>query len=356
MESLSYHLTTTVASMRPTRIIAWRGSQALVPAFALFALIRVIVWSWRQPIEAIHVGDVLLAPLGLLLRLLAGKPVVVTAHGLDVSYSQPIYQAVTRHCLPRLDHVICISEYARQLCQERGVDRSRTSVIPVGISHESFRVSLPESERAEWLRRWGIMPEQRHIILGVGRMVPRKGFAVLVSTILPLLRERRDDWVCLLIGDGPDRSRVEREVKRHQLGPSVKVLGRVSQEELVAAYAVADVFVMPNVEIAGDGEGFGLVTLEARASGLPVVAYGLQGIAESLESADGEIVVSPGDIEGFVDAIDRLLIAGSSLEERTARRQRVTYRYGWTRIAREYLEVIDRLGARTGRAMDLPSK
>lgn len=346
MENLSYHLTTTVAAMRPTRIIAWRGSRWLFPILIPYALARAVVWAWRGSVDAIHVGDVLLSPLGLLLRLITGRPVLVTAHGLDVSYRNPIYQAVIRFCLPRLDRVVCISTYARRLCEERGVDRARTAVVPVGIDPESFGVSLPDGERQAWLRRWGIPQNRRHhLLLAVGRMVPRKGFVTLVADILPRLLERRDDWACLLIGDGPERPRVVEEVGRHHLGSRVRLPGRVSQEELRAAYAAAELFLMPNVEVADDGEGFGLVILEARLSGLPVVAFGLQGIVDALASDGDESLVSPGDARGFVDAIDRRLTHPSNADERRARRDRVIATYAWERVARQFLDVIDDVGA-----------
>jgi len=186
-------------------------------------------------------------------------------------------------------------------------------------------------------------------------MVARKGFAPLISTILPRLLERRADWVCLLIGDGPERPRVEEAVAQSHLGSRVKLLGRVSHQELVAAYAAADVFVMPNVEITNDGEGFGLVTLEARVSGLPVVAFGLQGIVDALESDGNGSLVSPGDLQGFADAIGRWLEAPRDADERMARRERVISSYGWTRIARQYLDAIAGAKARAHGSIDASS-
>ena len=160
-----------------------------------------------------------------------------------------------------------------------------------------------------------------------------------MSQALPLLRQRREDWIYLVVGDGPERGTIEAAAAAHELADKVRLLGRVSEEELKAAYTLADLFVMPNVPVAGDAEGFGMVTLEARAAGLPIVAADLEGIRESIENEDDGLMVPPEDYTAYVQAIDRLLGQESSAAEVQRRRERVAERYGWPHIAACYLEV-----------------
>jgi glycosyltransferase involved in cell wall biosynthesis len=235
--------------------------------------------------------------------------------------------------------VICISEYTRQQCLARGVKAERTRVIPLGVNTEAFKLSLTEKEQSYWMNRWGLEFRPKHILLTVGRLVPRKGVRFFVSQVLPKLIKRRNDWIYLVVGDGPERRSVEKMVRERGLDKIVRVLGEVSDDELIAAYAMADLFVMPNIPVAGDSEGFGLVTLEARAAGLPVIASSLEGISDSLSSADDGILVPPGNAEAFVEAIDRLLEAELTVEARLRRRRRIEPRYDWTYIAQEYLAV-----------------
>jgi phosphatidylinositol alpha-1,6-mannosyltransferase len=187
------------------------------------------------------------------------------------------------------------------------------------------------------MNRWGLTSHPGRILLTVGRLVPRKGVAFFVSQVLPRLMERRGDWVYLIVSDGPEYGAIEATIQDQGLDKVVRMLGQVPNDELQAAYAMADLFVMPNVPVAGNSEGFGIVSLEARASGLPVVASSLEGIGDSFTSEDDGILVPPKDVEAFVAAIDHLLKTKSTLEARLRRRRRVESHYGWTHVAEEYL-------------------
>ncbi len=339
MEALSYYMTTTVSRHISVHIIKWGGAQKWVPFFVIYAFIQALFVLLSKPITLIHIGDPVLAPLGMLLRFLSRCPVIVNVHGLDVIYPNWLYQAIIPACLRKLDHVIAISEYTRQACIARGIPTERITIIPVGVDVKAFNMSLPPEEEAYCLEQWSLSPRPEHIMLTVGRLVPRKGVEFFVSQVLPLLRKRRDDWVYIVVGDGPDRGRIEAAIQENDLDDNVRILGLISEQARQAAYAIADIFIMPNVPVSGDAEGFGIVILEARASGLPIVASNLQGIRDSFTAADGGQLVPPKDVEAFVKAVDRLLDVDESLEDRIARRQRVAACYDWSEIAKEYMAV-----------------
>ena len=187
-------------------------------------------------------------------------------------------------------------------------------MIPVGIDTHAFRKPLEDDERQAWLARWAIDSEcaqPPHILLTVGRLVPRKGVRWLVTEVLPRLAERRADWIYLVVGEGPERQAIAEAARRDQrVAQRVHLLGQISDDELRTAYAAADLFVMPNVPVPGDSEGFGIVHLEARAAGLPVVAADIEGISESFISGEDGWLVPAGDAAAFVDAIDRGLRPG----------------------------------------------
>ena len=339
MQRLSYQLTTEISRQEETRIISWGRSQRWLLVFLPLAFVQAVWLLTRGVTTLIHIGDPLLAPLGVLLRLLGRVPVVANAHGLDVIYPHPLYQLVIPWCLRRLDCVICISQYTRMECLKRGISGDRCVVIPLGINVEEYKPVLSPEMRHQFAQRWKLNLNDRHILLTVGRLVPRKGIAPFVSQALPLLRQRREDWIYLVVGEGPERVAIEAVVAAHNLADKVRLLGQVSEEGLKAAYALADLFVMPNVPVAGDAEGFGMVTLEARAAGLPVVAADLEGIRESIENEDDGLLVPPEDYVAYVQAIDRLLGKEPNPAEAQRRRERVAARYAWPRIAARYLEV-----------------
>jgi glycosyltransferase involved in cell wall biosynthesis len=339
MQQLSFHLTQTISQRDSAQIIKWGRSQKWLPLFIPYALVRSLLILATRPVTLIHLSDLVLAPLGLFLRLVGRRPVVANAHGLDVIYRNRIYQAVVPACARRLDFVICNSESTRQQCLARGIYTDRTGVIPPGVDPGAFKVMLPEAEQGYWICRWGLDSRPRHILLTVGRLVPRKGVPFFVSQVVPELVRRRDGCVYLIVGDGSERDAIEAMVREQALEDVVRVLGEVRAEELIAAYAMADLFVMPNVPVQDDSEGFGIVAVEARAAGLRVVASALEGIVDSFFSADDGILVPPGDAEAWLEAIDRMLGTEVTHEERQLRRRLTVSRYGWAAIAEQYLEV-----------------
>ena len=134
------------------------------------------------------------------------------------------------------------------------------------------------------MRGFGL-PERGRVVLGVSRLVPRKGFDVLVESAARL-SEARPDLVVAIAGDGRDRSRLERLVAR--TAAPVRLLGRVPHDRLPALYGAADVFAMLcRDRWAGlEQEGFGIVFLEAAATGVPQVAGASGGAAEAVLDGD----------------------------------------------------------------------
>jgi glycosyltransferase involved in cell wall biosynthesis len=131
-------------------------------------------------------------------------------------------------------------------------------------------------------------------------MYPRKNLQVLV-TAAALLHARLPDMRVRLIGDGPERGRLERQVRRLKLTDSVEFAGQVTYGALVEAYASCDVFCLPSLQ-----EGFGIVFLEAMIAGKPVVAC--RGTAaEELVDTDLGILVPTDDAGALADALHRLL-------------------------------------------------
>lgn len=356
MQQLSHNLIEAVGRQAPTRVIKWGGSQRWLPVFMVHALVRALWILATKQVGIIHIGDPVLSPLGVLLRAIGDQPVVVNAHGLDVAYPSRLYQTIIPACMRQLDFVICISEHTRQLCLARRIQPECTKVIPVGVNVDDFSFLLSEVERHHWTRVWGLRSPSERVLLTVGRLVPRKGITFLVSQVLPPLAEQLDNWVCLVVGDGPERDRIQAAVRHKGLEAKVRLLGQVSDEELRAAYAMASLFLMPNIPVYGDSEGFGLVTLEARAAGLPIVASSLEGIPDSFQAADDGMLVPPGDADSFVEAIHSVLEPGLTLEDRLRRREQIRARYGWSHIAEEYLAVFRDAEARYSQAENRGSK
>jgi phosphatidylinositol alpha-1,6-mannosyltransferase len=146
------------------------------------------------------------------------------------------------------------------------------------------------------------------LVLSVSRLVARKGQDALIRAV-PRLRDRVPDVRVLIVGDGPDRGRLESLIDRLQVRDQVRLAGSVPWADLPAHYASADVFAMPcrTRGLGLDVEGLGLVFLEASASGLPVVAGRSGGAPETVLPGRTGTVVDGRNVAELADAVGELL-------------------------------------------------
>lgn len=144
-------------------------------------------------------------------------------------------------------------------------------------------------------------------ILAVGRLVPKKGFADLVAACA-LLRDRDIDVRCEIVGEGPERDRLERAIATAELADAVTLSGALPQDEVASRYAAATLVVHPAVQTGvGDREGIPNVVLEAMATRRPVVATRSGGIPEVVRNGITGKLVAPRDPNALADAIASLL-------------------------------------------------
>jgi phosphatidylinositol alpha-1,6-mannosyltransferase len=163
-----------------------------------------------------------------------------------------------------------------------------------------------------------------------------------VENVLPKIIEGDKDCVYLIAGKGIYQRKVREATERRSLKNHVLMLGQVNNEILRYLYNVSDVYVMPNVPVKGDIEGFGLVALEAASCGLPVVASKLEGIEDAIKNGENGFLVDHSDIQGFVDTITKLLANDEERGEFGKRAREFSLEnYHWRGIACRYLEELD---------------
>ena len=147
-------------------------------------------------------------------------------------------------------------------------------------------------------------------MLAVGQLKEKKGFVFLVEACR-LLSESGREFRAEIIGEGPLRAELETAIHRAGLGDRLVLRGALSHAEVRAAYAAADLFVLPCIVGAdGDRDGIPNVILEAMASGLPVVSTDHSGIPEAVEHGASGLLVPPGDAPALADALATMLDDG----------------------------------------------
>jgi glycosyltransferase involved in cell wall biosynthesis len=145
-------------------------------------------------------------------------------------------------------------------------------------------------------------------VLSVGRLVPKKGFPVLLDA-LARLRDRGLDFRCTIVGVGPLEARLRDQARRLRLEDRVDLPGAFAEHTLAAFYREVDLFALAcEVEADGDRDGIPNVVVEAMASGLPVVSTNVSGLPECVEHGITGLLVPEREPNALADAIGALLL------------------------------------------------
>jgi phosphatidylinositol alpha-1,6-mannosyltransferase len=267
-------------------------------------------------------------PLGMVGPYL-DRPYALVLHGAEVTVPSrlPASRQALKRVLAGADLLVAAGGYpaaeaARLLGDRDGdVDGNRnghgdgdgpmretgptTVNVPPGVDTGRFR-PLSEAEKATARAKLGL-PSQGPLVTSVSRLVPRKGMDVLIKSAADLKRTHPDLTVAIA-GTGRDRRRLER-LTRHS-GAPVRFLGRVAEADLPLVYGCGDVFTMLCRNRWGglEQEGFGIVFLEAAATGVPQVAGDSGGARDAVQDdVTGLVVPDPRAVGSTVAAIARLL-------------------------------------------------
>ncbi len=309
MQKVNAQLHFYLSQLSTVHLIAWGGSQKWLALVIPYLLLKSLFLIRKHPdIKMIFLGDALLSPIGLFLKMVSGKRVVAMACGLDITWSFFLYQWIVPRCLGRLDKAICISQGTKEECLKRKIPLNRLSVINIGIDIKNTPKPMNRNEATETLK--GILPsagKYDKVILSVGRIVERKGFHVFIEKTFPQIVEKHPDVIYLIAGDGPHRNVAAANIRNRKLQNHAYLLGRVTEEELEALYSLANIFVMPNIKVENDMEGFGLVILEAGLHKIPVVASRLEGIKDAIKDPENGILVRHSNYNRFARKISEIL-------------------------------------------------
>jgi phosphatidylinositol alpha-1,6-mannosyltransferase len=234
--------------------------------------------------------------------------------------------------------LIANSHNTARLLEALGNPAEKIYVVHPAVDAERFKPDLPQ---AGALRR-RLARDHETVLLSVGRLQARKGHDLVLKALASLPRDApRIRYI--VTGSGDDLSRLQGLTSELGLSGQVDFVGVVPFDELPAYYAAADVFVHPNRVEGEDFEGFGMVFLEAAASGTPVIGGRSGGVPEAIDEGKTGLLVGGTDAHELAAAI-RQLAASATLRAGfgTAARQRVLTHFTWARAVKQ-VEDIDAL-------------
>jgi phosphatidylinositol alpha-1,6-mannosyltransferase len=245
-------------------------------------------------------------PLGIVGPTLQ-LPYAVVLHGAEVTVPGrlPGSKQVLARVLRNASHVVAAGQYPADEAVRAAGRALPTTVVHPGVDTDRFRVLTPD-ERTAARVAFGVAPDAE-LIVGVSRLVPRKGFDTAIAAVARMARHRpRLEMV--IVGAGRDADRLNKLAR--SMGAPVRFLGRVDVEDLPRIYGCADIFTMLCRNRWGglEQEGFGIVFLEAAACGIPQVAGNSGGAAEAVEhNVTGLVVRDPSNVDHVVRAFTELL-------------------------------------------------
>jgi len=246
-------------------------------------------------------------PLIVRKYLQPNQPLVMTYHMDNKSggWQNLIFNAHRRAIFPwlveRVDKILVSSQEYADTCalKEIPLAAEKISIMPFGVDLERFHPGQDEVFR----QALNISIEIPVLIFvgGLDRAHYFKGLAILIEA----LSELKDEvWNLLVIGDGDLRDVFVAQARMVGLAERIKFLGSISEAEKPRAYRAADVHVFPSTDRS---EAFGLVALEAAASGIPCIASDLPGVRSVVKNEETGLLVKPEDVESLRSAIKKLL-------------------------------------------------
>lgn len=301
------------------------------PGLNLMGALAIIRRVHKQRIDIIHThgykGNIL---MGLIPRFWRRAPVVSTLHGWTAAALPSrlaLYQWLDRRMLTRLDAVVTVNEILRQDRRLSSVAAAKLVVIENGLDLGS----LP-AVGASAVTREFIKSDREFLIGAMGRLATEKGFGFLIEA-LQSVRASCPRIRAVILGEGPDRTILQRQIDDAGLHDLVRLVGY--QSETTCWMREFDVFVLSSVT-----EGLPMTLLEAMHARIPIVATSVGGVPEALGQGQGGILIEPASPPALATAIEQIYRGEMNVRDMTEYSyQRLLKRYTSDRMAARYTEI-----------------
>ncbi|MBD3181791.1 glycosyltransferase [Candidatus Poribacteria bacterium] len=267
-------------------------------------------------------------PVAYILKKIYGFPYVVFLGGRDVPRPHPdppfyrwmygVLSPAIKSIWGNAKAVVACSDDLRDMALKT-CENSRINVIPDGVDLSRFH---PETKDDN--------PEKIRI-LAIGRLIPRKGFHLLIQSLPEVMKLTSRDFCVEIVGDGPMKTELLKLTKKLGLEDKVIFAGSVPYEKLDEKYRQAHIFVLSSL-----AEGMPLVVLEAMASGLPVVASRVQGIQQLVKEGVNGYLFSLGDYMSLGRKLTKAIDNNQRLGNMGMESTRIVKKYDWANIAEQY--------------------
>ena len=308
-----------------------------------FALLKLVK---KERIEIINAHWIL--PNGFIacaVSLFTGIPVVSTLPGSDVYMAQKniLFNVLARFAAWKSKWITSNSgQLISDLQKTTRIDlRGKSSIIVYGIGSDKFK---PDKKARKKTRRLMDFSSTDTVILGVGRLVAKKGFKYLIEASKSVIKKNRNVYF-VLIGDGDQRQYLEDLTESLSVSNHFRFLGNISYTQINNYYNMADIFILPSVrDEKGNLDDQSVAVMDAMVCGKPVITSDFPGYRKVINNGKTGILVCEKDVNGIFKALLKLLKEKKlRIEMGNNARKAVTAEFSWKAIAREYTNLFKKL-------------
>ena len=366
MEKQSYELINGLALYTRVHTIIYDNKESILTFFYKLNK-RILKKLRRHPtINVIHFNDGLIASFATFHKGYEGLKKVVTIHGLDVVFPLPYFQNKILLRFNHFDRIIAVSQATADAAVQRGIWRDKVTVINNGVDH-LLANEVIEPISSLYLKYPQINRNAKYFIT-LGRPVKRKGFSWLINEVIPkvvgdyqlimigpfdkkptlkerfldLLPSKSQQLISLFLGLPTDQKDLRSALKKQD--SKVIHLGKVPFDDLKIFLANGTAFLMPNVKVDGDMEGFGLVCLEASLAGTLVIASELEGITNAIKHRYNGLLLESQNPQAWIEELQYALSNPKTYQNLAEQyKQNTKNNYSWDKMSREYLVELEKI-------------
>jgi len=346
IENQNYGIATSLAKIADVKIIANKHGKKFLPIFLPWVSLKVPFILWKYDI--ILFGDGVLAPLGIFFKFFYPKKKFSSIiHGLDITYAYKktligkIYRTINIPSLKKLDKLIMVGNHTIFEAVKIGIAKNSCIFIPNGFFLNDI---CQKYSRTELEKLLNMKLENKKVILRVGRFVEHKGLLWFIENIMPKLSKNY-----ILVGAGGRNKKTagdkdiypncQKAIGKNNLENRVKLFPNISQDNMNILLNTVDLFVSPNIEVAGSLEGFGINAIEGSACKKVVIASKLQGLKDAITSGKNGFLVETENVDQWTKKITAILEDDNFCKTFGRQAQKFTIEnFSWSIIAKKYLK------------------
>jgi len=300
------------------------------------AVVRLRKCIIENKIDYVLAGHIL--PLGtasFILSLFMKFKYAVIMNGVDFTLSQKNFwkRFLSKIILNKSDKIICGNNFL-SLEAKKNFEK-KTFIFNPGID-------IFDQVNGEFINRLKLKYKltNKSVLLSVGRLVERKGFARVIN-LMPELNKRIPNLVYVIVGNGPDYNKLSDQIKSQQLN-NIILINDADDKERNAWLSLCDIFIMISENIKGDYEGFGIVYLEANSAGKPVIAGDSGGVRDAVIDNETGLLVNPKNDEEIINAV-RKLSFDKELRDRLGQngKLRALNQFEWSRHINDLYQILN---------------